>query len=171
MTSEPKSVPQQLEEAIRYLMLAHEQLLESRRWVRLRRLERLMLRPLALFRNIFLLGALTFALWCLRWNPWWAFSLVVFVVMTPQLWLVWRARGGEALRGFLKDVHYSDEVIMEMGSPHLLEWPTLHPELAMEEGAKWEELLASTLDRIEQLRGALGDLRLVQDDDQDHLES
>lgn len=145
----------ELREAIRYLEMAEMQLVEARRWERMRSWYRHFLRPMAIFRNVFFLALLTVVgiFFGLRWK--WSFSFAVLCTMVPLLVWVWRASDMTQLKGFLVDVHCSDEVIMELGASHLLEWPCTHPELGVEEKARWMDLQRCLHQRKHQLQQEL----------------
>ena len=129
-----------LRRALHYLELATMQLIEARRWEWMKAWYRLFLRPFALFRNGFLLLMFTFGWVALGFGWKWGFSLAVLCTMVPLLFLVWRTRGSADLKGFLVDIHCSDETILEMGMGHLIEWPTAHPEVGIEERVSLREL-------------------------------
>jgi hypothetical protein len=152
-----KGEVEQLLGALTYLGYAIQQLHDARLWSRLKRFERHMLRFGALLRNVCLLGVLSLMYRVTGCSWTWAFSFGVLTFFVPFLSLVWFRAGGEEYEAFLSDVHYSDEVVIAFGEPTLLEWPLTHPELAIEEGCEWEDLLRTCIARRDQLQAAIRD--------------
>lgn len=141
-----------LEEAIRYLEYGPADLWEGDFHAGIRRMARLLAEPTALFLATFAIPLLSLVYLAFRFSLSASFSLGLLTYLVPLLtyFFLTRRAGERAL--FFADVDRSDEIMMDVGIAHLLEWPEGHPQQSKEEEIS-KELLQQWLDaRVTQLK-------------------